>query len=84
MRELERLRKLRKEMKFSLSDLEELKQLEIENFDNHPDLKRMIKIHVLNKYQNKAVFEDDSLIKEFNLLKENNELELLFEEGEEY
>ena len=80
MNELEQLRKLRNEMKFNFRNLAELEQLEIENFDEHPDLKRRVKIHVSNIRQNKAVFDDENLIKEFNLLKANNELKLLFEE----
>jgi hypothetical protein len=79
MREIERLKK---EIKFSLRNLEELKQLEIENFTEQSDLKRRLKIHVSSKYQNEASHEDKDLLKEFNLLKESNELELLFEEGE--
>lgn len=84
MNESEQLRKLRKEVKFSLRNLDKLNQLEIENLEEHPDLKRRVKIHVSNKHQNKAVFDDESLVKEFNLLKENNELNLLFEEEEGY
>ncbi|RXP64552.1 hypothetical protein EC396_00830 [Lutibacter sp. HS1-25] len=82
MNESEQLKKLRKEVKFSLRNLDELYQLEIENFNEQPDLKRRLKIHVLNKYQGDASFKDKDLLKEFNLLKENNELNLLFvEEG---
>jgi hypothetical protein len=79
MKEIERLRK---EIKFNLRNLEELNQLEIENFTENPDLKRRLKIHIENKYRGDADYEDKGLLKEFNLLKESNELKVLFEEGE--
>lgn len=77
MRELERLRK---QMKFSLRNLEELKQLEIENFDNHPDLKRRIEVYVLSKYESDAILDDKHLLLEFKLLKKTKNLEVLWRE----
>ncbi|TXD53652.1 hypothetical protein [Polaribacter sp. IC063] len=78
MRELERLRK---EMKLiELTDVKKYEELEVENFDKHPDLKRRLKVYVLSEYESDVILDDKHLLLEFELLKKSKNLEVLWRE----
>ncbi|MFD0837112.1 hypothetical protein ACFQ0I_15140 [Mariniflexile aquimaris] len=59
-------------------ELHDIKNLVIDNIDNHPELKRRLEIYISMTYEENAIFDDKYLLKEFNYLKENNMLNELF------
>jgi len=76
MNELDRLRKETKNI-----DLKELKQLEIENFDKHTDLKRRLISYIKIQYEGDAIIDEKHLLMEFKSLKNSNKLSELFKGG---
>lgn len=52
--------------------------IEITNFENNPKLKVLLIDYMNRIYENEAIYDDDYLLKEYNYLKNNNELDLLF------
>jgi len=54
------------------------KNLEIENFDLCPELKRRLILYCLNEYEEDAILDDVHLLAEFRYLKDNSQLSYLF------
>ena len=54
--------------------LQDLENLTIENFDNHPELKRRLIVYCIATYQEDAIIDDYHLLMEFNYLKLNKKL----------
>ena len=74
------LNRLRKETKFM--SLEEVEQLEIKNFDKHPDLKRRLISYIIIQYEGDAIIDEKHLLMEFQSLKKSKKLGELYEGGE--
>ncbi len=55
-------------------------EIEIKDFKYSPALKELLVKYVSRKYEECAMFDDYHLLAEYNLLKDNNNLHLLFEE----
>lgn len=62
-------------------ELQEIKNLVIDNFENHPELKRRLEIYISTTYQENAIFDDKHLLMEFNYLRDNNMLIELFKKA---
>ena len=54
--------------------------IEIKDFKFSPTLRRMLVNYIIRMYEEDAILDDEHLLKEYNLLKKNNELHFLFEE----
>lgn len=55
-------------------------EIEITDFKYSPALRELLVKYVSRQYEESAEFDDYHLIAEYNYLKNNNELHLLFEE----
>lgn len=54
--------------------------MEIKNFEYNPILKEMLINYCYRIYQEDAIIDDEHLLMEYNLLLDDNKLNLLFEE----
>lgn len=54
--------------------------IEINDFKYNPKLRRMLVNYCIRAYEEDAILDDEHLLKEYNLLKNINELHFLFEE----
>jgi hypothetical protein len=54
--------------------------IEINDFNYNPTLRRLLVNYSIRIYEEDAILDDEHLLKEYNLLKKNNELHFLFEE----
>jgi hypothetical protein len=70
------IEKIRKGM--NMISLKELKSLKIESLENHPDLRRRLKNYILINYESDAIVDENHLIMEFKLLKQNSKLSELY------
>lgn len=60
--------------------IEEWKNLEIINFDNHPELKRRLTVYCLAIYEEDTILDIKHLMSEFKYLKKHNKLQYLLRE----
>lgn len=60
-------------------NLKNWNNLEIENLNNHPELKRRLKVYCISEYMENAIIDDKHLLMEFKDLRDDNRLTLLFE-----
>ena len=56
------------------------KEIEIRDFKYNPDLRNLLVNYVSRQYEEDALFDDYYLLAEYNLLKRDNNIHLLFEE----
>ena len=55
-------------------------EIEINNLEFNPLLKELLIMYVSRMYEECGIYDDEHLLAEYNLLKRNGELHLLFEE----
>jgi hypothetical protein len=55
-------------------NLKELEKLKIEDFKNHPDLKRRLTVYCIATWEHYAIIDDYHLLMEFYDLQRNKEL----------
>jgi hypothetical protein len=65
-------------------NFEKLKNLEIENLADYPDLKRRLEVYITNELDKDAVIDMKHLKMKFNLLKQNDELSELYKDMKEF
>jgi hypothetical protein len=79
------MNKLEKSLQYDKNvNFEKLKNLDIENLADYPDLKRRLEVYISNELGKDAIIDMKHLKMKFNLLRQNDKLTELFKDMKEF